>query len=517
MTSSIRSTSCTQLTQETCLSSDEDFESPRRVNWTNQFLQEFTKYHPKPSVKWEIFYWAKIAGQLETILDRELPAIEYERIREEESNKDVVREEDLVNGRKEANKTKNRYGNILPYEQTRVKLKKSSKKKRLARTKSDESLKASEVLETTILETCNLNSSPISDEKRKSQEELSGAEEEDNDYINASYISIDQHLYIAAQAPTPHSFGDFWLMVFEQGSRTIVMLTREYEGKRRKSHRYWPEDGSEQYGDIEVSLLNEEACDGFIVREFMVTYVGDQTPTDSGNQLSINQGQMGDRKCPELGSSPSPRLRSLSTSVTKGNLVASGGGSGVVVVRQYHYMAWPDHGVPPDSKTLLDIIHNIEASARNKNLMNRKRSLALSDPISVGLYDTCGPMVVHCSAGIGRTGTFMIIRDTMSKMHELLRNQLSGLDPSLAEADIGMSAIPLPDLQPNEPTSATQNPLSLLPLLRWLRQQRYGMVTQKQQFIFCYEALLDEVRATLLRLCSHVSKDLADFIDGMME
>ena len=54
----------------------------------------------------------------------------------------------------------------------------------------------------------------------------------------------------------------------------------------------------------------------------------------------------------------------------------------ILLVRQWHYMKWPDHGVPVSPGHILEFI-----------------SLNLSQ----------SPVVVHCSAGVGRTGTFCTI------------------------------------------------------------------------------------------------------------
>ena len=56
---------------------------------------------------------------------------------------------------------------------------------------------------------------------------------------------------------------------------------------------------------------------------------------------------------------------------------------------QYHFHAWPDHGVPADPGCVLNFLNKIsDQQESNKN---------------------AGPVIVHCSAGIGRTGTFIVI------------------------------------------------------------------------------------------------------------
>ena len=89
---------------------------------------------------------------------------------------------------KPVNQAKNRYKNVYPYDETRVKL--------------------SQV------------------------HGVSGS-----DYINANYIDgyVDKGAFIATQAPSPATLPDFWRMIWEKDSRSIVMLSNEQEaGKVRQ-------------------------------------------------------------------------------------------------------------------------------------------------------------------------------------------------------------------------------------------------------------------------------------------
>ena len=56
-------------------------------------------------------------------------------------------------------------------------------------------------------------------------------------------------------------------------------------------------------------------------------------------------------------------------------------------VRQFQYTAWPDHGVPDYPGPFLQFLRRI-------NTMNPPDA---------------GPMITHCSAGVGRTGAFIVI------------------------------------------------------------------------------------------------------------
>lgn len=111
-------------------------------------------------------------------------------------------------------------------------------------------------------------------------------------------------VYIATQGPLAHTKADFWQMIWEQGSVIIVMLTRLRENGLSMCERYWPEEGSERHYNYEVHLVSEHIwCDDYLVRSFY--------------------------------------LKNLKTGETR-------------TVTQFHFLSWPDNGVPPNIKSILD-------------------------------------------------------------------------------------------------------------------------------------------------------------------
>ncbi len=69
-------------------------------------------------------------------------------------------------------------------------------------------------------------------------------------------------------------------------------------------------------------------------------------------------------------------------------------------VTQFQYIAWPDHGVPSSVEAFLNMAN--QANERNRTL---------------------GPQVVHCSAGLGRTGTYLIFHMIVQKaIQDLVRD-----------------------------------------------------------------------------------------------
>jgi len=155
-------------------------------------------------------------------------------------------------------------------------------------------------------------------------------------YINASPISIDgkQNLFISTQGPKQETIEDFWTMVYDYNSNVIVMLCKLFEGGRKKCENYW----EAKMKNFEVTIEKEEKFNMYLIRTF--------------------------------------KLKNL---VKKDERI----------VFQFHFIGWPDHGVPDISDgKVFEIFCEIN---KKVDEYNKEKS----------------PIIVHCSAGVGRTGTFV--------------------------------------------------------------------------------------------------------------
>ncbi|XP_061549975.1 receptor-type tyrosine-protein phosphatase F-like isoform X9 [Phycodurus eques] len=204
-----------------------------------------------------------------------------------------------------------------------------------------------------------------------------------SDYINANYIDgyRKQNAYIATQGPLPETLSDFWRMVWEQRSSTIVMMTRLEEKSRVKCDQYWPARGTETYGMIQVTMLDTVELATYSVRTFALY---------------------------KNGSSEKRELR------------------------QFQFMAWPDHGVPEYPTPILAFLRRVKAC---------------NPP-------DAGPMIVHCSAGVGRTGCFIVIDAMLERMKH-------------------------------------EKSVDIYGHVTCMRAQRNYMVQTEDQYIFIHEALLE--------------------------
>jgi len=136
---------------------------------------------------------------------------------------------------------------------------------------------------------------------------------------------------------------------------------------------------------------------------------------------------------------------------------------------QLHYLGWPDFGVPSQSLAIRELV----------NLLQIYRST------NAGLL---GPSVVHCSAGIGRTGTFLAI--AMVKENEQFNNRINSPKyRNLLQGLISQNAMQKLD----EELYHLLAPHKIHEIVLSLRQQRnHGTVQNLSQYVFIYSALKDE-------------------------
>lgn len=145
----------------------------------------------------------------------------------------------------------------------------------------------------------------IDDHSRVQLRKVPGQKKE-NDYINANFIDgyRQSKAFIGTQGPLPSTFDGFWRMIWEQRVAIIVMITNLVERGRRKCDMYWPREGTETYGVIQVKLVKEEVMSTYTVRTFTIRH----TKLKKKKQFAAEK-----------------------------------------YVYQYHYTNWPDHGELLDS------------------------------------------------------------------------------------------------------------------------------------------------------------------------
>jgi protein tyrosine phosphatase len=207
---------------------------------------------------------------------------------------------------------------------------------------------------------------------------------EGSDYINASFIDgyHKAKAFIATQGPLPDTQDDFWKLVWQLKSATIVMLTKEKEGGKAKCHRYWPQTGAETYGKLQVISCKSTDFTDYVLREFQLV--------DTKDSSSLN-------------------------------------------VKQFQYTDWPEESVPASGSGLIDLIGQVQKWQRNSGDK---------------------PIIVHCSGGCGRTGTYIVVSILIERLK-------------------------------------TEGVVDVFHTVRNLRLQRPGMVHTESQLEFCYQTTLE--------------------------
>ncbi|GAB1864958.1 protein-tyrosine-phosphatase [Camponotus japonicus] len=188
----------------------------------------------------------------------------------------------------QANRKKNRYSDILPYDFSRVKL---------------------EVIDN----------------------------DPNTDYINASFIRgyTGEDEYIACQGPKEETTYDFWRMIDQYNISVIVMLTQLVEKGKEKCHQYYPIiKETFRYENMTIRCTSEFDFRTHIQRTLVL-----QKENKKRN------------------------------------------------ITQLHFKDWPDHDVPEDFDAMINFCQIM------------RRNISTSKDF----------IVVHCSAGIGRTGTLIAI------------------------------------------------------------------------------------------------------------
>lgn len=100
---------------------------------------------------------------------------------------------------------------------------------------------------------------------------------EKNSSFKIFFFLLDQ-ITIKKKGPLPNTSGHFWLMIWEQKSRAILMLNNLIECGKIKCHKYWP-DGQNQddidelfFDDVslKVQLKSMEKFNFYILRTFVL-------------------------------------------------------------------------------------------------------------------------------------------------------------------------------------------------------------------------------------------------------
>lgn len=209
-----------------------------------------------------------------------------------------------------------------------------------------------------------------------------------SDYINANFVPgyASPQEFIVTQGPLKKTIEDFWRLVWEQNVCNIIMLTVCMENGRVLCDHYWPSEAAPvSYGQVRVHLLSQSSAEEWTMREFKLWH----------------EGLRAERHVSHL-----------------------------------HYTAWPDHGIPESTSSILafrELVREHIQSAKD-----------------------AGPTLVHCSAGVGRSGTFIALDRLLQQMKQ-------------------------------------EKVVDMFGVVYTLRMNRYQMIQTLSQYIFLHSCILEKI------------------------
>uniref|UniRef100_A0AAZ1XU20 protein-tyrosine-phosphatase n=1 Tax=Oreochromis aureus TaxID=47969 RepID=A0AAZ1XU20_OREAU len=228
-------------------------------------------------------------------------------------------------------------------------------------------------------------------------------------------------LYVAAQGPVRPSIEDFWRMIWEQNICIIVMISNLVEKGCRICDQYWPLEVQEEYGSFLVTVKSTKVLAYYTQRTFTIRKIQIKKSSQKGRAKE---------------------------------------GANERTVTQYHYTQWPDTGVPDLALPFLSFIH--------------KSSRARTDDM--------GPLMVHCSAGVGRTGTYIVLDSMLTQIQN-------------------------------------EGSVNVMGFLKQIHTQRKCLVQTEEQYVFIHNALVEailcgETEVAVAQLHKYVDKLMTPGPDG---
>ena len=251
------------------------------------------------------------------------------------------------------------------------------------------------------------------------------------------------------------------------------MLTAEQEGGQVKAHNYWSD---KHYGHLHLNVLGERRAS--------------LEPSKIHKHREQSRPSLGQRR-----STNPPRPANLTKEATTGSPNQE---QPYVIVRKFtlsndeepfarmreitqlQYSNWPDFGAPAHPTHLLGLIEQCDAVVRSVN----GSSISQPEP------PNSRPVIVHCSAGCGRTGTFCTV-DSVLDMLKRQRQARQARQTTPMDVD-SEAKLKKKKNEREEGSWVTDENLDLIAkTVEDFRLQRLSMVQSLRQFVLCYESVME--------------------------
>lgn len=227
------------------------------------------------------------------------------------------------------------------------------------------------------------------------------------DYINANFIDgaieNSKKRFIATQGPLTNSIEDFWHMIWDEDVKVIVMLVnlKDSNGTERCA-KYWPN----------------------YIRDTIYTF-------DDLLKITLDLEEK------------------LNANIIKREFtIIHGKSKETKKVTQIHFLSWPDRGVLDSCDAFMELSKSVDLTDFTKDVDDN---------------DHHNPIVVHCSAGVGRTGVYIVIHNVLQKL--------------------------IDDVKKSSTSKENEITIDVPSILLQLREQRSHCVQTLEQYIFCYKTI----------------------------
>lgn len=210
------------------------------------------------------------------------------------------------------------------------------------------------------------------------------------------------------------------------------MLTKCYEKNKEKCYPYWPSGttGCSTFGDIKVTLEGQTAWKLKKSGED-----GEDIDKHAGDHLWLVSELMLEKEAEE----------------------------GPVVSHKIIHvvlLSWPDFGVVDPPSSLLSFVKHVQKLAGNRRKSDVEKEEEDNGRGQCG--DNDGPIVVHCSAGVGRSGVYIAVDQLLRQMQE---------NEKQSESDQHRKSV------------------NIFQIVARMRRERMGMVQNLQQYTLIYKCL----------------------------
>lgn len=279
------------------------------------------------------------------------------------------------------------------------------------------------------------------------------------------------------------------------------MLTAEKEGAQVKAHNYWDQ---KHYGPLHLDFLSEKRASLELSR---IHKTQKKRPAPAKRvESKLNQPKaplaMIDANEEKNSDQPYVIVRKFTLSHEKFPFEP------MREITQLQYSSWPDFGAPAHPAHLLGLVEQTDAVVRATNKTHGSK-----EPEPEGER----PVLVHCSAGCGRTGTFCTVDSVIdmlkrqrlsdgkrdgSPMHvdkktharSTVRTPAAKEPRTSGDGDFFGSQV-LPEAHENESVDGKwvyDDQVDLVEkTVEDFRHQRLSMVQSLRQYVLCYESVME--------------------------